>query len=127
MRYDPQVAPSPSQWLALDEGQRMAVVERAHDADMPNFALHVAIHAAVETQIAMNLPSVVNAAARLRAEGLDRHDTIHAIGSVLAGHMWQMLRADSANEDPNAEYYAALDQLSVESWHRDYGTAPRAD
>jgi len=127
MRYDPNVAPSPTQWLALNEGERMAVVERAHDPDMPNLPLHVAIHAAVETQIAMNFPSVVNAAARLRAQGLDRHDTIHAIGSVLAGHMWQMLRADSATDDPNAEYYAALDRLTVESWHRDYGSAPRAD
>jgi hypothetical protein len=122
MRYDPDVAPSASQWLALDEAERIAIVEQSHGA-LPNLHLHVAIHAAVETQIALNLPSVIDAAARLRAQGLDRHDTIHAIGAVLASHMWDMLRADPSTGDPNAPYFAALDQLSVESWHRDYGSS----
>ena len=123
MDYDPDVAPSSSQWLALDEGERMALVQQAHDSAMPNLALHAAIHAAVETQIAMNLPSVVDAFARLKAQGLERHDTIHAIGSVLAGHMWEMLQSDPAAGDPNAKYFAALDELSVEIWHRDYGSS----
>jgi hypothetical protein len=123
MDYDPDVAPSSSEWLALDEGERMALVQQSHDSATPNLALHAAIHAAVETQIAMNLPSVVGAAERLRAQGLDRHDTIHAIGSVLAGHMWEMLQADPEMGDPNAKYFAALDELSVESWHRDYGSS----
>jgi hypothetical protein len=129
MQYDPDVAPSAVEWLQLDERERMAAIERSHSDEptMPNLALHVAIHAAVETQLAMYLPSVVNAAARLHAEGLDRHDTIHAIGSVLASHMWAMLQADPAEGDPNAAYYAALDQLSVESWHRDYGSTSGAD
>ena len=127
MHYDPNVSPSASQWLALDEGQRMAIVEQSHDAAMPNLPLHVAIHAAVETQIALELPSVVDAAARLRTQGLDRHDTIHAIGAVLAGHMWEMLRADPSGGDPNTEYFAALDQLSAESWRRDYGSSSGAD
>jgi hypothetical protein len=127
MRYDPDVTPSASRWLALDEAQRMALVEQSHDATMPNLPLHAAIHAAVETQIALKLPSVVDAAARLRAQGLDRHDTIHAIGAVLAGHMWEMLRADPSAGDPNAEYFAALDQLSAESWRRDYGSSSGAD
>ena len=120
MHYDPDVAPSASEWLALDEGERILLIEQSHETNVPNLQLHVAIHAAVETQIALNLPSVVDAAARLRAEGLDRHDMIHAIGSVLVSHMWEMLRADPSKGDPNADYYAALDQLSVESWHRDF-------
>jgi len=124
MRYDPDVAPSASQWLALDEGTRMALVQASHDPTMPNVELHVAIHAAVETQLAMDLPSVVAAAERLREQGLDRHDTIHAIGAVLAAHMWEMIQADPAAGDPNAAYYAALDQLTVESWHRDFGSMP---
>ena len=120
MRYDPDVAPSASQWLALGEAERIALVERSHDASSPNRRVHAAIHATVETQIAMNLPSVVDAVARLQSQGLDRHDTIHAIGSVLAGHMWEMLRGDVAAGDPNAGYFAALDQLSAESWRREY-------
>lgn len=120
MQYDPDVGPSAWDWLGLDEAERVAVIQQSHDAAVPNLPLHIAIHAAVETQIALNLPRVVDAAARLRAEGLDRHDTIHAIGAVLAGHMWEMMLADPAAGDPNAQYYAALDQLSVESWRRDY-------
>ena len=120
MRYDPDVAPLASQWLALDEAERIALVERAHDASSPNLRVHAAIHATVETQIAMNLPGVVDAVARLQSQGLDRHDTIHAIGSVLAGHMWAMLRGDAATGDPNAGYFAALDRLSAESWRREY-------
>ena len=127
MHYDPQVAPSASQWLALDESERMTAIEQSHDASHPNLPLHAAIHAAVETQLALDLPSVVGAASRLRAQGLDRHDTIHAIGAVLARHMWDMMRADPADGDPNATYYAALDQLSVESWQRDFGSSPGTD
>jgi hypothetical protein len=123
MRYDPDVAPSPLEWLTLHETERIAVIEQSHDVAVPNLPLHVAIHAAVETQIAMHLTSVIAAAARLRAEGLDRHDTIHAIGAVLAAHMWSMATADPAAGDPNASYYAALDQLSAESWRRDYDSS----
>jgi hypothetical protein len=121
MRYDPDVTPSASQWLALDESERMAVVERSHDAAMPNLRVHAAIHAIVETQLAMNLPSVVDAVTRLQAQGLDRHDAIHAIGSVLAGHMWEMLRDNAPADDANTAYFAALDRLTAESWRRDYG------
>jgi hypothetical protein len=121
MRYDPDTAPSASQWLALDEAERIALVERSHDASSPNLRVHAAIHATVETQIAMSLPSVVNAVARLRSQGLDRHDAIHAIGSVLAGHMWELLRGDVAEGDPNAKYFADLDQLTAGSWRPEYG------
>jgi hypothetical protein len=120
MRYNPDVAPVASQWLALGEADRMVLCGQAHDADLPNHHLHLAIHAAVETQIALDMPSVVDAVARLRAEGLGRHDTIHAIGAVLAAHMWEMMRPELADVDPNAKYYAALGRLTVESWRRDY-------
>ena len=122
MRYNPDITPKASKWLALDEDERIAAIERSHDAAVPNLHLHAAIHAAVETQLALKLPSVVAAAARLHAEGLDRHDTIHAIGSVLAGHMWELMRAETTEGDPNVAYFAALDGLSAESWHRDYGS-----
>lgn len=123
MRYDPDVSPSSSEWLALDEGERMALVEESHPADdltAPNVRLHAAIHAAVETQIAMSMPSVVDAVARLREQGLGRHDTIHAIGAVLAEHMWEMAQADETLGDPNAGYYAALDQLTADRWRQQY-------
>ena len=120
MRYDPDIAPVASEWLALHETERIALIEQSHDEAMPNLPLHVAIHAAVETQLALHLQNVVDAAARLQLQGLDRHDTIHAIGSVLAAHMWSMMRVEAAGGDPNTDYFAALDQLSAESWRSDY-------
>jgi len=122
MRYDPDIAPSAPLWLSLEEARRIALVEEYHDATaLPNARVHAAIHTAVENQIAMNLPSVVAAVARLQAQGLDRHDTVHAIGSVLATHMWGLLRGNISAGDPTAEYFAELDELTVESWRRDYG------
>jgi hypothetical protein len=47
---------------------------------------HAANHVIVENQLAMGDATVVPATlARLMQEGLDRHDAIHAIGSVLVG------------------------------------------
>lgn len=120
MRYDPDVAPSSNEWLALDEGERIALVEQSHDANMPNLRVHAAIHATVETQLALRLPSVIDAAARLETEGLDRHDTIHAIGAVLAEHMWVLLRGDAPEGGAETAYFAALDELSAEGWRRRY-------
>lgn len=121
MHYDPDVAPSASQWLDLDESERIALVEESHDANMPNLRVHAAVHATVETQIALKLPSVIDAVARLQSQGLDRHDTIHAIGSVLAGHMWELVRGDiPTGGDANAQYFAALDRLTAESWLREH-------
>ncbi|HEX7123649.1 MAG TPA: hypothetical protein VF178_14835 [Gemmatimonadaceae bacterium] len=98
----------------------MALIEAAHDEDMPDRLAHAAIHAIVETQIAEDLTSVVDAMTRLQAQGLDRHEALHAVGSVLARHMWELLRADEQPADPNEAYYAALDQLSAESWRSEY-------
>ena len=83
MKYDPFTAPPTEQWLALDEAHRMTLIEQYHrraKIRLPRPRVHAAIHAAVETQLAMQLHAVVDALARLQAEGLDRHDAVHAIG-----------------------------------------------
>lgn len=50
------------------------------------------IHVVVENQIALGdeIP-VRRAVQRLMSEGLDRHDSIHAVGSVLIGHIGELL------------------------------------
>lgn len=124
MRYNPDVTPDPRKWLALDEGEQIALVEEYHRrirAELPQPTLHATIHAVVERQLAMQLPSVVRALARLQAEGLDRHDAVHAIGSVLAEHMRQLMTGELDAEDPNPVYFDALDRLSVASWRRESG------
>jgi hypothetical protein len=121
-RYDPNKAPDPKEWTALDEQERIRVVEQYHrraGIRLPNQTVHAVIHAVIENQIALGdeLP-VRRTLERLMSEGLDRHDAIHAIGSVLAGHMSDLLSRPktASNEDPNDAYYAALERLTAEEW-----------
>jgi hypothetical protein len=48
-------------------------------------------------------------AQRLIGEWLDRHDAIHAIGMVLAEHIYDVSKTVKSDTDPNAPYFAALD------------------
>ena len=68
----------------------------------PNAKVHAVMHAIIENQIALGdeIP-VQRTAQRLMDEGLDRHDTIHAIGSVLVGHMFDLTRQPATDDDPN--------------------------
>jgi hypothetical protein len=53
-------------------------------------------------------------------EGLDRHDAIHAIGMVLAGHMHDLLQGGEVPAgDPNVPYYAALRRLTAQQWRHE--------
>jgi SEC-C motif len=129
--YDPLVEPDPEEWLALDEQERISLVEAYHEAagiDLPNAAAHAIFHAIVENQIAEgdSLP-VKRVAQRLMSEGLDRHEAIHAIGSVLAVHLNDLMREVRSNApssgaslppDPNVRYYAELERLTADKWRR---------
>jgi hypothetical protein len=123
------VPPKPTEWLALDEGEQIALVETYHrrvGIDLPNATLHALIHTTVESQLAAQLSPVVKSLQRLQAEGLDRHDAIHAIGAVLAEHMRQLMLGELNVPDPNPSYFAALDRLSAASWRREYGESDNA-
>lgn len=90
MRYDPDKSIDPGEWLALDEMEQQLIVERYHKrahVQLPSPRMHAIMHAAIETQIAHGRASASKALERMMAEGLDRHDAIHAVGSVLAKHM----------------------------------------
>jgi hypothetical protein len=50
------------------------------------------------------------------ADGLDRHDALHAIASVLAGHMSSLMRDGLGPGDPNERYYQALRAFTVADW-----------
>jgi hypothetical protein len=127
--YDPDVAPKPAEWLALDEGEQIALVEAYHrhaGIDLPQATLHAVIHAVVERQLAMQLPQVVDTLRRLQQEGLDRHDAIHAIGSVLAEHMRALMTDELDVPNPNPIYFAALGRLSAASWRRAFDAGDHA-
>jgi hypothetical protein len=123
-RYNPFEPPDPEEWISMDELERIRLVEiyhqRAH-IRLPNEAAHALFHTAVENQAALGDETPVKRTVeRLVSEGLDRHEAVHAVGSVLAGHIYDLMRQPEAapQTDPNPPYYAALDQLTAEEWRR---------
>ena len=124
MRYDPHHPPNVSKWLAIPELERLDLVldyHRRRRVRLPNEMLHAAIHVTIENQIAMadELP-VESKLNQLMQEGLDRHEALHAIGSVLAEHVHGVLSDEAATDDPNARYVEALNQLTAQSWRQKY-------
>jgi len=121
-RYDPFAAPDPQAWLALDEEERFTLVEDYHRRmriRVPNARMHAVVHAIVETQIALGDETPArDTLQRLMREGLDRHDAIHAIGSVLVGYMSDLMKAPKSDADPNPRYFAELERLTAEEWRR---------
>jgi hypothetical protein len=121
-RYDPLKAPDPKAWLALGEQERIDLVQDYHRREqitLPNETAHAVVHAVVENQIALGdeLP-IERALHRLMAEGLDRHDAIHAIGSKVANVFHDILKNARSDADPNLAYCASVEQLTAEDWRR---------
>lgn len=117
-RYDPSRSVEPSQWLDLDEHERIALVESFHQragVTVPNPHLHAVFHAIVETQLATAEPEVVATLSRLRAEGLSRHDAIHAIGQVLATTMNEGA-SGALGPDLSVPYADRLRALTAAQW-----------
>jgi hypothetical protein len=120
-KYDPEDDPNPAKWLALDETERIAIVRHYHRkirAELPSVDAHAAAHAIVENQLAEGLPEAKSALERLLGEGLDRHESIHAIASVLMAHIWNLANRPQSPGDPHAPYLAELNNLTAESWRR---------
>ena len=120
MRYDPERAPNATQWLASDESERITAVSAYHrraKIAVPNEDLHAIVHVIVENQLAMGLEHVTTTATRLQSEGLSRHDTIHAIASVLSGLMLDMLKAGGPwSAAINDQYIQDLAALTASGW-----------
>jgi hypothetical protein len=103
MRYDALKAPDPEDWLALDEQERIdQVIEyhrRHHHPMGESPKLHGATHVIVENQIAFgDSPAVPETLARLMGEGLDRHEAIHAVGSVVMGIVFDAVHHKKGSE-----------------------------
>jgi len=119
-RYDPLEAPNPQEWLSLGEDERLALVSDYHrrvKPRPPKAGLHAAIHVIIENQIALGDEySVQQTADRLLGEGLDRHEAIHAIGSVLIENVHDIARDPVVEPNLNERYLAALAQLTAAGW-----------
>jgi hypothetical protein len=118
-RYDPEHAPEPAEWLALDEQARIELAEEHHrmaGTKLPNLKAHAVFHAIVENQLAENLEPVVRTMKRLTVEGLSRHEAVHAIASVLAEHMHDLFNAKADASNSQAIYNAAVERLTTRGW-----------
>ena len=118
--YDPDRSRAAADWLELDEGERIELVSSYHRRKkirLPNAQLHAVIHVIVENQLALGEQVVVETLARLQREGLSRHDALHAIGSVLATDLYELMKESSEpTGDAYRRYLERLQKLTAKSW-----------
>lgn len=120
-RYDADRAPVAAEWLNADEDERFEVVERYHRArhvDLPDMLGHVVLHTIVENQLAAGDGAAMRALRRLMADGLTRHESVHAIAAVNFNFLSKTVRGeqDWPSEDINLLVGKALDALTAEKW-----------
>lgn len=121
MEYDALAAPNPVEWNAFEEGERLAAIIEYHENigdDLPNQNLHAAFHAIVENQIAMGEDAPTKALKHLMTEGLDRHDAVHAVGSVLSEQIFNILGRREPNRYDAARYDRKLAKLAAKKWRK---------
>lgn len=118
MPYDPATDTDPLRWLDSSELNRLDQVLEFHSrshVDLPHARLHAALHVTVENQLAEGYEPTVATLRRLLDEGLDRHEAIHAIGSVVTEQMFDLLSGATTSFDHDA-YEQALSALSADGW-----------
>lgn len=119
--YNADREPERNAWLELDEQTRIDLVVEYHRRRHPDTSqvrLHATFHVIVENQLASKESVVVETLKRLRNEGLSRHDAVHAVGSVLAAQVYDVLKREEPDEgtEPNETYASQLRQLTAASW-----------
>ncbi len=131
MDYDADDDVDPDQWLELDDTERILAIQAYHeliDEEIPNATLHAVIHCVIETQLAEGLVVPCQTLERLILEGLDRHDAIHAMGSVLAQHLFDILNTDLSDpKSVNPKYLEGLKRLDAQIWLAQFDQDPDAE
>ncbi len=121
--YDPLIVPDPDDWQSIGEDVRIMLVMAYHQeagVELPNEQVHAVVHVVVENQIALGDETSAQATLdRLVHEGLDRHEAIHAIGSVLVEFL-QELVDDDAPQQVNESYNEELKKLTAAEWRKTY-------
>lgn len=123
--YNPEIAPEPKSWLAMPEMERMRVIKNYHVESrikLPSVKTHAAIHVVVENQIAIGYGPSKRAIVRLQAEGLSRHEALHAIGTVVAELYFNAAMSPQVGEsqDPQTQLKNAIENLSAKQWKNKY-------
>lgn len=103
-RYDPNETPNPEEWLELSEFERLDLVEEFHENSDDFFnlkedqaKLHAVVHVTVENQTAEGLEPVLETIDRLIREGLDRHNAVHAVGTVVTENIFAMMQGKQSS------------------------------
>lgn len=129
MRYNPDLAPEPAAWHETDEDERLIAIQRFHARagdHSPSPRMHAVMHLIVENQLAMpDQDAVRDALTRLCNEGLDRHEALHAIGSVLVEHMVDLAQGGPGTSCGPGKYHAKLAALSGARWRDSARIDPR--
>ena len=120
MQYDAIEQPDPAIWLELDETERVDLVIDYHrriGVQLETPELHATAHVVVENQVALgDATPVPETLDRLMDEGLDRHEAVHAIGSILMEIVFDAVRKPDDGSDINANYYRELALLTAANW-----------
>ena len=116
--YDPLNVPNPDDWQSMGEDERIMLVMAYHQeagVELPNEQVHAVVHVVVENQIALGDETAAQATMeRLVHEGLDRHEAVHAIGSVLFEFLQELV--DDAPQQVNEMYNEELKKLTAAEW-----------
>lgn len=117
--YNPSKNIEPGVWLALDENERLGLIEEyvlneEDEIDDSIFSIHATAHCVVENQLALKEKETVEAYARLRRQGLNRHETIHALAAVIFGYVNEALGAE--DKDLTIRYKSRLRKLTAKRW-----------
>jgi hypothetical protein len=120
MQYDADEKPDPEAWLELDETERIDLVidyHRRTRVQLENPEPHALAHVVVENQVAMGVATPVpETLDRLMEEGLNRHDAVHAIGSILMEIIFATVGERDGGDDVNAKYNRELAALTAAGW-----------
>jgi len=114
--YNASISPDPEKWLALDEATRLELVidfvnNYENSIEEKAKRIHAAIHVIVETQLAQNTEPTKETYNRLKRQGLNRHEIVHAIGAVISEDIFEIMKGNK--ENPFAGYKLRLKKLTA--------------
>jgi len=119
--YDALIEPEPEIWLKLSEDERILLIENYVENNETNIEkealiIHSSIHMVVENQLAENLEPTKETYNRLIRQGLNRHETIHAIGTAVTNDIYNMLQNKTKFNEKT--YKNRLRKLTAKKWKK---------
>lgn len=121
-KYNPLIEPNKEQWLNSSEKDRMETVRAFHKDNVEGLddeavLMHVSIHVIVENQLALGVECIPETIAKLTRQGLDRHEAIHAIGSMISEDIFNIIRGEKT-EFSLKKYRKKLEKITAKRWRK---------